>query len=430
VKSPNPAFAHVDVPLVSNFLISSKAGKEAYVEPLIEHGGFRFAVRIGKPKQANALKRGTRAGKAQDFLCLMSGVPVPRAYIREEGRAGRLGTRLMAVVAEGERGKVYISPTEQIEHVSLCDVEDAAILEARTTFLSGRTPTRAMITGGVCSAYGLSTWGSIFSPRPLVTLLTFSDLVQEAVGHIRQDAIRSNIDSDDRPLRDGGAGALAYAHAVAVYLALAVDRLADYWTSLGRWQNANQQLSNMFSRQAIPMMWDYPEANPFSERGGSFTNLFEWTVQSISNIGVWGNGKAAQADAAAQTISDAKIVSADPPYYDNINYSESVGLLLCLAAPLNATLFSRSLCHAYAVPKADELVATFLSSRRQGEGGVIFSRWYDPGDAPPGRAGTPGFSGHHLLCIQTVGERQASIGTANTGWDTFLAAVIDGWICP
>ena len=172
VKSPNPAFAKVDVPLASTFMLSTKAGKEAYVEPVIENGGYRFTVKVGKPKDAEASKRGMRAGKAQDFLCLMSGAPVPRQYVREEGKAGRMGAKLMAIIAEGDKGRLYLPGAAADEEIAHSAASFPVVQEARSTFLSGPTPTRAMITGGVCSAYGLETHGDFFTPRQLVALTT------------------------------------------------------------------------------------------------------------------------------------------------------------------------------------------------------------------------------------------------------------------
>ena len=115
VKSPNPAFAHVDVPLASTFMLSTKAGKEAYVEPVIEGDSYRFTVKVGKPEDAGAIKAGTTAGKRAAFRCLMSGVPVTYDHIRAAGKAGRMGARLMALVAEGERGRVYLTPRIRYE---------------------------------------------------------------------------------------------------------------------------------------------------------------------------------------------------------------------------------------------------------------------------------------------------------------------------
>ena len=113
VKSPNPAFADVEVPLASTFMLSTKKGKEAYVEPVIEGRGYRFTVKVGQPPDVAAAKRGTKlsGGSHSSFVCLMSGTPMPFDFLRAEAKAGRLGARLMAIVAEGHRGRVYLPLT-------------------------------------------------------------------------------------------------------------------------------------------------------------------------------------------------------------------------------------------------------------------------------------------------------------------------------
>ncbi len=249
---PNPA-CRVAAPLVSSFVLSSKAGRETYVDPIITNGSYQFDVRPGSPPDVIAAKNGTRAGKAQDFVCIVCGTTLPRTYIREEGKAGRLSTQLMAVVAEGDRRRVFLDASP--EQAAVASVEEMlpAVDEARATFLSGSTPTRAMITGGVCSAYGLTTWGHLFTPRQLVALTTFSDLVGEA---------------REQVLADGGDA--EYADAIATYLALAVDRGADYWSSICGWHSSRELIRNTFARQALPMVWDFAEANPFSTSAGSF----------------------------------------------------------------------------------------------------------------------------------------------------------------
>lgn len=222
VTSPNPAFADVKVPLTSTFILSSKPGKEAYVQPVIEGRGYRFAVKAGKPGTDATL--GTRSGKAQDFFCLMSRTALGRDYVRAEGKAGRLDSRLMAMVVEGASGRTYLEPTaEQASAAREAGTGNSAITD-RDDFLSGRTPTRAMITGGVCSAYGLTTWGDLFTSRQLVALTTLCDLVGEARERIRHDAVAAGLPDDDAPLDPQGAGARAYAEAVALYLAFAVSK--------------------------------------------------------------------------------------------------------------------------------------------------------------------------------------------------------------
>ncbi len=170
VKSPNPAFATLDVPLASTFMLSTKSGKEAYIEPVIENGGYRFSVKVGRPQDVERTKLGTTAGKRAAFRCLMSGAPMTYDHIREEGKAGRMGARLMAIVAEGERERVYLSPTSEMEAVAR-KVEpewrpDVALPVNPRDF---KTPN-----------YGLVTFANLFTPRQLVALTTFSDLVQEA----------------------------------------------------------------------------------------------------------------------------------------------------------------------------------------------------------------------------------------------------------
>jgi len=214
VKSPNPAFSHVDVPLASTFILSSKAGKEAYVQPVVTGDSYHFEVRTGTPP--DEAKNGTTLARA-NFACLLSGTPISGDYIKAEGKAGRMGAKLMAIVAEGQRGRVYLAP--QPDH-------EAVALQAQPTWKpEGDIPTR--MTGGNCTPYGLTSWGSLFTPRQLVALTTFSDLVSEAVARIRTDALAAGMADDGRGLDAGGTGATAYAEAVGVYLGLAADRMTD-----------------------------------------------------------------------------------------------------------------------------------------------------------------------------------------------------------
>ncbi len=214
VKSPNPAFARVDVPLVSTFMLSTKAGREVYVEPMIENGGYRFTVKVGKPKDAEGAKNGTKLSRA-NFACLMSGTPVSGDYIKAEGKEGRMGARLMAIVAEGDRGRVYLAPTPEME---------ALALTVQPTWKPEGEIAKRM-TGGNCTPYGLTTWGDLFTRRQLVALTTFSDLVQEARERVHHDAFQAGLTADPKPLRDGGSGAPAYAEAVAVYLGETVSKI-------------------------------------------------------------------------------------------------------------------------------------------------------------------------------------------------------------
>ena len=360
VKSPNPAFSHVDVPLASTFLLSGKEGKEAYVEPVIEEGGYRFSVKYGKPRNAENAKNGTKLSRGANFQCLMSGTPITGDYIKAEGRAGRMGARLMAVVAEGDRERVYLSPSEAME----------AVARQAKPGWKPETPLaqdpRALWT----PPYGLTTYGDLFTPRQLVALTTFSDMAQETRELVKRDAITFGLLDDGKQLQIGGAGATAYADAVATYLGLAMSRFADRNNSLCTWDSGpvgtrsstggsarTASIRNLFSRQAIPMAWDYAEANPFSDSGGSYTSAFDWIVPAVGALAGVSTGVSATADARNQNLSFGRVVSTDPPYYDNIGYADLSDFfyvwLRRSLKPIYPDLFA-----TLAVPKAEELVAT------------------------------------------------------------------------
>jgi putative DNA methylase len=311
VRSPNPAFAGVEVPLASTFLLSTKAGKEAWVEPVIEGGGYRFTVKVGKPPEA--AKAGTKLARKANFRCLMSGTPIAGDYIKAEGQAGRMGARLMAIVADGERGRVYLAPTPEHE---------AAARQARPEW-KPETPLPDDPRNFWTVQYGLTTFGDLFNDRQLVALTTFSDLVGEAMARIRADALAAGLPDDPTPLRDGGTGATAYAEGVAIYLGEIVSKLTAYHYSLGVWRANMGKSSRAFGRQAIAMVWDFPECGPFAEAGGDLAGAVDDAAKVITTLGSWGSGIAHQQAAQLATAGSLRpIISTDTPYYDNVGYAD------------------------------------------------------------------------------------------------------------
>jgi len=247
VKSPNPAFSHVDVPLVSTFILSSKVGKESYVQPIVEGDSYRFEVRTGKPPES--AKNGTKLARGANFQCLLSSSPIDSKYIYAEGMAGRMGQKLMAIVAEGLKGRIYLSPTAEMETVTT-----QAKPEWKPDLAMPKNPRWFSPP-----AYGMVNFGDLFTDRQLVALTTFSDLAQKAREKVLTDAITHGMTDDGLGLADGGKGATAYADAVAVYLAFALDKNIVYSNSICQWLNQpkNEIVGHSFGRQAIPMVWDY-----------------------------------------------------------------------------------------------------------------------------------------------------------------------------
>ena len=281
VPSPDPAFADVQVPIASSFLLSSKAGKEAWIEPVVDRASktITYEIRTGGSKEDWAkAKEGTKQGRGAHFRCLMSDTAITPEYVKTTGKTGGMKQTLIAIVAEGNRGRIYVEQSEdQIRRASAPEVV-AIAKECRETFLHGETPAR--LTGGTCHGYGLDQWGKLFTDRQLVGLSTFSDLVHEARAQIEADALLGGMTSDPTPLRDGGRGAKAYAEAVSVYLAFAITKVADRGSTICSWDSSRSSLRNTFGRQAIPMTWDFAEGNPFSGSTGSWD-----TCVALSGLG-------------------------------------------------------------------------------------------------------------------------------------------------
>jgi len=428
VRSPNPAFAHVDVPLASTFMLSTKAGKEAYVEPILfpplpqgegrgEGGvGYRFTVKVGKPKDADGAKNGTKLARGANFKCLMSDAPIAPDHIYGEANAGRMGAKLMAIVAEGERGRVYLAPTAEHE---------AAAAQARPDW----KPEVAMPENPRWFSpplYGLKTYGDLFTPRQLVALTTFSDLVAEAREKIRRDAFQAGLPDDGQPLAKAGAGATAYAEAVGVYLGLAVGKLSDNASQICSWHNGaqHQKIRATFGRQALPMTWDFAEGNVFSVSTGNFMRQVDLIVEVVEKALCAGKtSNAEQADAQTQSVSTGKVVSTDPPYYDNIGYADLSDFfyvwLRRSLRPVFPELFA-----TMAVPKAEELVATPYRHGSKEKAETFFLDGMTEAMHRLAEQAHPAFPVTIYYAFKQS-ESGGEDGTTNTGWDTFLAAVIE-----
>ena len=425
VKSPNPAFADVEVPLASTWMLSTKKGKEAWVEPVIEGRGYRFAVRPGAPPDLATAKAGTKLSRGANFRCLLSGTPMSAEHIKAEGQAKRMGSKLMAVVAEGDRGRVYLTPsTEQ---------EDTA-----RKALAGWQPDQSLPDDPRnfwTVQYGLEKYADLFTPRQLVALTTFSDLVGEATERVRVDAAAAGLPDDGQPLRDGGTGATAYAEAVGVYLGLTLSRFADRNNSLCTWDSGpvgtrastggsarTASLRNLFARQAIPMVWDYGEANPFSDSGGGYNSALAWIEPAIRLLLGFVPGAAFVRHAGAHDSSKERVVSTDPPYYDNIGYADLSDFFYVWLRRSLGALYP-DLFATMAVPKAEELVASPYRHGSKQQAEQFFLEGMTQAMKRLGKQAHPGFPTTIYYAFKQS-ERKGGTGITRTGWETFLDAVI------
>ena len=412
VKSPNPAFADVDVPLASTFMLSTKRGKEAYVEPVIEGWGYRFAVRVGAPPDATAAKAGTKLSRGANFRCVMSGSPIAGDYIKGEGQAGRMGARLMAIVADGGRGRVYLAPNDEhekaAEEATPCWHPEQSLPDDPRNFW--------------VVLYGLTEYGDLFTPRQLFALTTFSDLVGETMERVRRDAAAAGLSEDDRRLRDGGTGAAAYADAVGLYLGIAVSKETAFLVSQSRWRPGEGKSAPAFGRQALPMVWDFADVNPLAGAGGDFFGVIEGIEKTLRSLPTPAVGFSEQADAATQDLGLDRVVSTDPPYYDNIGYADLSDYFYVW---LRRTLRSEfpDLFSTLAVPKAAELVATPYRHEGRDAAEAFFLQGMTQALHQLAEQEHPAFPITIYYAFKQS-ERKGDTGIASTGWETFLGAVI------
>jgi putative DNA methylase len=302
VTCPNPACG-ARMPLVRSFALSTKKGKETWVEPAIDHAArtVRFTVRTGAgtPPEGTVGRQGAR--------CIVCGTPAPLDHVRAEGRAGRMSAQLMAIVAEGRGGRLYLAP--DIEH-------EQVARSAQPEWKPDQLVTTPSHDVDRLPMYGMFTWGDAFTPRQLAALTTFSDLVGEAREQVLHDAVAAGMLNDGVGLDAGGGGARAYADAVATYLGLGSSRCADFWSTIATWssQAKNELVVPTFRRQAIPMTWDYGETNPFSDSSGNFLGNITVNSKVIEFFPAGRGAIAQQHDAAVAQMSSAQaIVSTDPP---------------------------------------------------------------------------------------------------------------------
>ncbi|CAN5820198.1 DUF1156 domain-containing protein [soil metagenome] len=414
VTCPNPACG-AQMPLVRSFELSNKKGRRAWIEPVIDRAAktVAFEVRNGAGKVPSPPK----IGRGAKFRCLVCDQIADDKAVRSEFQHKRSGAQLMAIVGESTGGRVYLAPTQ--DHIDIAESADPK-----------RFPTEEMnqdssdLVSG--RGYGITHWYELFSPRQLVTLSTLSELISEARERIIADSIAAGLLDDDNRLADGGTNALAYADAVATYLAFAIDKLADWSSSICSWITRIEGVRNTFARQAIPMVWDYVEINPLSNSVGNFMNHVDWVAHGVAGVplGSIVPGQVAQLDAAAAAATvQAPLVSTDPPYYDNIGYADlSDFFYIWLRRSLrdvHPDIFS-----TLVTPKSTELIAT---PYRHNGSKATAERFFEDGLASVFENIRLVHSPDYPLTVYYAfkqAERNGSAGVASTGWETMLEGLL------
>lgn len=402
VVCPNPGCG-IDMPLVRTWWLGKKKGREAYIRPTViddstHSSGFRvkYAIVHDRSDAPTASNDGTvgRTGAT----CISCSAGVDLKYIRAEGQAGRIGQQLIATVAEGNRRRVYIAPTQ--EHVAAADVDRPIDLPD--------APIPSQAPSFRVQAYGMTKWVDLYTNRQLAVLTTFSDLVGEA----RERVI---ADSGDR----------AYSDAVATYLAFLGSKLADWLSSLCSWIPQIEGVRDTFARQALPMVWDFVEINPFSNSVGNASGHFEWIAAAIESLPVSGpQGIVTQEDAAARSYDQA-VIATDPPYYDNIGYSDlSDFFYVWLRRSLRSV--HSELLSTMLVPKTAELVANQF--RHGGKAGA--EKFFEEGFRSVFAHARSSASDEFPITVYYAFKQSDADdrGEASTGWEKLLEGMIrSGW---
>lgn len=410
VVSPNPANP-IETPLVNSWWLSKKKGKEAWVKATVVNGTVHYEVQHNAdgPKGDDD---GTVGRKGA--VSIADGTPIEFEYLRSESRAGRMGSQLMAIVADGGKGRLYVSPTNEHELIAKTDIPDDVPLGEVFDW-----PGRINVY-----RYGMTEWSDMFTARQLVALTTLSDLISAARGKVLKDAKAAGLRVDER-LEQGGTGAEAYADAVVTYLALAVSRLSDRSSNLCSWDSTRDSVRNVFGRQAIPMVWDYVETNILSNSSGNFLGQIDWVSKVLEHTPCRQNGEAKQTSATTRGYSQF-VISTDPPYYDNIGYSDLsdffyVWLRRCLDK-IQPTTVGTML-----TPKNEELVAN--PYRHGGKAGAE-KFFVDGFNSVFHRIRENDVNTDVPMTVYYAYKQQdnGKDGKASTGWHTLLEGLINaGW---
>jgi putative DNA methylase len=403
VKSPDPSWPG-HVPLVRSWELRRKPGKPSiWIEPIVDHERKSISYKIRHEGVAPEGLIGRQGG-----ICLVTGSKISLSYIREEGRAGRHGVVLMAVVCESKNGRVYVSPTlNDLVEVDSSRIELGPIPNNPRDF---KTPN-----------YGMLNWEDLFTARQELALRTFSELLDEVRTRVEIDA--TNLSSDVTRLRNGGSGKTAYADAVITYLAFVIDKCADYWCSICTWNSPGEKMRNVFGRQAIPMTWDFAETNPFSSSSGNWMAMVNWTSKALGKLPTNNFALTMQRDARARITEVGKcVISTDPPYYDNIGYADLSDFFYVWLRKNVKNIWPDE-CATLLTPKVDELIADSYRAGSKAAANKHFELGMEGVFSNAAKNCDERYPATVFYAFKASESEEK--GNISTGWETFLTGLLN-----
>jgi len=411
VKSPDPSW-NGHVPLVASWILSKKPKKPTvWIEPIIDHDTQTISYEIregGTPTVERTVDRG-------NGTCIATGAAIPGEYIKNEGREGRLGHSLIAVVALSDAGRVFLP--------AATDRSPSRLEMTASRVPRGEMSQHPQYMGP--PRYGMNRWAQMFTNRQLVAMCTLSDLISEAKSRVAADAKTGTEDDHDLPLREGGTGPLAYSEAVATYLAFGVNRFADINNSMARWEPIAQCPRQLFGRQSVSMVWDFAEANPLGSSSGSFVTSLNGTVKGLLSIGSHKHNGAhsTQRDARARVRENpGVVVSTDPPYYDSVPYADiSDFFYVWLRRNLSDVWPDET--STLLTPKHDELVADSQRHGSRQQAADFFESGMAEFMAEVRANHHPDVPSTIYYAFKATEVKNGEV--TSTGWSTFLQAIID-----
>lgn len=406
VQSPDPSFSG-EVPLVGSWTLVNKPGKPTiWVEPKVESGRVSYTVRSGGTAMAGTIGRGKGT-------CLATGSAIPNEYIKAEGQAGRMSQHLIAVAAQGDRSRVYLSPSE-------ADVAGARVDDSAAWRPAGAMSTHSQYMG--TPRYGLDEWWKLFTPRQRVTIDAFCQALEDVKAAVLADALASGSELG-ASLRDGGDGAIAYGEAVSMYLAFVLDRAISRWNTLSIWHPGRESLEHIFRMQTVQMTWTFTEANPFSDSTGGWSGQIDWVTKALLHLPTGQRGWTAQRTALARISEVGKFVlSTDPPYYDNVPYSDISDFFYVWMRRTLGSIWPDE-CATILTPKAEELVADQYRFGSRQAAKDHFENGMKAVFAAAAACSDPRFPATVFYAFKA--SESNDDGQTSTGWETFLEGVLE-----